>query len=50
MALVADVKQAFWNKEIDEGDGDFLRFLWVENILEKDKIVLYILESGIWGY
>ena len=41
MALVADIKQAFLNIEIDEGDRDFLRLLRVENILEKGKIVVY---------
>ena len=32
VGLVADIKQAFLNIEIDEGDRDFLRFLWAENI------------------
>ena len=41
MALVADIKQAFLNIEIDEADRDFLRFLWVENISKKDKIIVY---------
>ena len=41
MALVADIKQAFLNIEIDEEERDFFRFLWVENISEKDKIVVY---------
>ena len=27
VALVADMKQAFWNIEIDEGGSDFLKFL-----------------------
>ena len=35
--LVEDIKQAFLNIELDEGDRDFLSFLWVENISEKDK-------------
>ena len=50
VALVADIKQAFLNIEIDEGDREFLRFLWMEKISEKYKIVLYILKSGIWVY
>ena len=41
VALVADIKQAFLNIEIDEEERDFFRFLWVENISEKDKIVVY---------
>ena len=40
VGLVVDIKQAFINIEIDEGDRDFLRFLGVENISEKDKIVV----------
>ena len=40
VALVADIKQAFLTIEIDEGDRNFLRFLWVENNSEKDKIVV----------
>ena len=31
----------FLNIAIDEVDRDFLRFWWVENISEKDKIVVY---------
>ena len=41
MALVADIKQELLNIEKDEGDRDFLRFLRMKNISEKDKIVLY---------
>ena len=41
MGFVVDIKQAFLNIEIDEGDRDFLRFLWVENISENNKIVVY---------
>ena len=35
--LVEDMKQAFLNIELDEGDRDFLSFLWMKNISEKDK-------------
>ena len=31
VALVADIKQAFLNIEIDQGDRDFLRSLWEKN-------------------
>ena len=37
VALVADIKQAFLHIEIEEGDRDFLRFLWMENISEKQN-------------
>ena len=41
VALVADIKQGLLNIEKDEGDRDFLRFLRMENISGKDKIVVY---------
>lgn len=41
MGLVSGIKQAFLNIEIDEAQWNFLRFLLVGNILEKDKIVVY---------
>ena len=47
--LVADIKQVFLNIEIDEGDRDFFRFLWVENISEKDKIVVYKFLRVVFG-
>ena len=47
--MVADIKQVFLNIEIDEGDRDFLRFLWVENISEKDKIVVYKFVRVVFG-
>ena len=47
--MVADIKQVFSNIEIDEGDRDFLRFLWVENISEKDKIVVYKFVRVVFG-
>ena len=49
VALVADIKQAFLNIEIDEGDRGFLRFLWVENISEKGKIVVYRFLRVVFG-
>ena len=49
MALVADIKQAFLNTEIDEGNRNLLRFLWVENISEKDKIVAYRFLRVVFG-
>ena len=49
VALVADIKQAFLNIEIDEEERDFFRFLWVENISEKDKIVVYRFLRVVFG-
>ena len=49
VALVANIKQAFLNIEIDEGDRDFFGFLWVENISEKDKIVVCRFLRGVFG-
>ena len=49
VALVADIKQAFLNIEIDEGDRDFLRILWVENISEKDKMDVYRFLRVVFG-
>ena len=49
VALIADIKQAFLNIEIDEGDRDFFRLLWVVNILEKGKIVGYRFLKVVFG-
>ena len=49
MALVADINKEFLNIEIDEGDKDFLRFLWVEYISEKDKIIVYRFFRVVFG-
>ena len=50
VALVADIKQAFLNIEIDEGDRDFFTFLSVENISEKDKIVVCRFLKVVFGF
>ena len=47
--MVTDIKHTFLNIEIDEGDRGFLRFLWVENISEKDKIVVYKFVRVVFG-
>ena len=49
MGFVKDIKPTFLNIEICEGDSDFLRFLWVEYISEKDKIVVYRFLRVIFG-
>ena len=49
IALVADINKEFLNIEIDEGDKDFLRFLWVEYISEKDKIIVYRFFRVVFG-
>ena len=49
MGLVAIIKQVFLNIEIGERDREFLRFLWVENISKKDKIVVYRFLRVVFG-
>ena len=49
MALVPDIKQAFLNIQIYEGDRDFLRFLWVEKFSEKDEIAVYGILRVVFG-
>ena len=49
VSLVADIKQTLLFIEIDEGTGEFLRFLWVENISENDKIGVYKFLGVIFG-
>ena len=49
MALLADIKKAFLNLEIDE-ENRRLRLLWVENISEKDKMVVYRFIRVVFGH
>ena len=49
VSLVADIKQTLLFIEIDEGNGRFLRFLWVENISENDKIGVYKFLGMMFG-
>ena len=39
----------FLNIEIDEGNRDFLKFLWVEHFSEKHKIVVYRFLKVVFG-
>ena len=39
----------FLNIEIDEGNRDFLKFLWVEHFSEKHKIVVYRFLRVVFG-
>ena len=42
IALVGDIENTFLNIEVIPNDGDFLRFLWVDDIHSEDpKIVVY---------
>ena len=36
IALVRDLEKAFLNVEVDQGQRNFLRFLWVDNIASND--------------
>ena len=47
VGLVADIKQAFLNIEIDVGYRDFPRFLWVEDLSEKWMCLYKFL--GVFG-
>ena len=50
VVLVADIKKAFLNIEIDERDRDYLRFLWFDDIFKTDpKIVVYRILRVIFG-
>ena len=50
IALVADLEKGFLNIELDSGDRDFLRFLWVVNIHEDEvKPVEYRFYRVVFG-
>ena len=40
IALIRDIKQAFWNVSIPESDRDFLRFLWVNDINSNETEII----------
>ena len=51
IAILADIKQAFLNVEISKEHGDFLRFLWYENVnSESDaKLIVYRFLRVVFG-
>ena len=49
VGLVGDIKQAFISIDIDVGERDFFRFLWMENISEKHKMVVYRILRVLFG-
>ena len=42
IGLVADIQQAILNISVDERHRDYLRFLWVNNIYDKDPDVIIL--------
>ena len=50
VAVVGDIEKAFLNVEIDEADRDCLRFLWVENIHDKEiSPVIFHYNRAVFG-
>ena len=50
VALVGDIEKAFLNVEVNEGDRDCLRFLWVDNIeSEKFETTVYWFCRVVFG-
>ena len=40
IALISDIKQVFLNVSIPESDGDFLQFLWVNDINSSETEII----------
>jgi len=50
VVLVGDIEKAFLNIEVDKGDRDCLRFLWVEDVLQDNlKVVVYRFCRVVFG-
>ena len=50
MALIGDIEKAFLNIEVDKGDRDFLRFLWLEDVHDpSSKISVYRFCRVVFG-
>lgn len=50
VTLVGDIENAFLNVEVNEGDRDYLRFLWVNNIeSEKAETIVYWFCRVVFG-
>ena len=50
VAVVGDIEKTFLNVEIDEADRDCLRFLWVENIHDKEiSPVIFHYNRAVFG-
>ena len=50
VALVADIEKAFLNVEVDEGDRDSLRFLWVDDVAsDSPNLVVYRFCRVVFG-
>eukprot|EP00794_Sanderia_malayensis_P004267 gene4267-biopygen3471 len=50
IAIISDIEKAFLNVEVEPDDRDCLRFLWVDNIEEKDPAVnVYRFKRVVFG-
>ena len=50
IAIIADIEKAFLNVEVQKEDRDCLRFLWVENVDDKDSpINVYRFNRVVFG-
>ena len=50
IAIIADIEKAFLNVEVQKEDKDCLRFLWVENVDDKDSpINVYRFNRVVFG-
>jgi len=50
VALIGDIEKAFLNIEVDKGDRDFLRFLWLEDVRDpSNKISVYRFCRVVFG-
>ena len=50
IGIIADIEKAFHQIVIDEGDRDFLRFLWFDNIADsKPRIIQYRFTRLVFG-
>ena len=50
IGIIADIEKAFHQIVIDEGDRDFLRFLWFDNITDiKPRIIQYRFTRLVFG-
>ena len=50
IVLVGDIEKAFLNVEVDKGDRDYLRFLWVKDALSSNlEVVVYRFCRVVFG-
>ena len=50
VGLVADIKKAFLNIAVNEGQGNLMRFLWIDDVDKEDpSLVVYRFCRVIFG-